>query len=182
MTTAEFGEWEASLVRVRSRGTQTIDRAANLVAAIFRGDDTAAVIVLDEVPDDDAGDMVHGVLRLCYALAQRNRTPQGLLAVQAAWLDIADDDWRLHRRNAALLMNSYMQAVDAANWDDFAIVGIDPSVHYNAAAEDFNQVITNAGEHLYEVLLTTVKIWRRLLPEISPASIENVAAAMRIEA
>ncbi|OBI42987.1 hypothetical protein [Mycobacterium colombiense] len=176
----EFDAWRNSLVRARNRGTQTLTGAVDLVAAIFRGDDTAAIMIINNTPDDDCGDLIYSCLRLCYALAQRNRTAQGLLEIQAAFFDIADEEWRVHRRNAAALISAHVRAIDALNWDDFNIVGIDPAVYHNPAAEDFNKIITNSDESLYEVLLAALKLWASLLPEVSHASIENVAAAMRI--
>jgi hypothetical protein len=150
---------------------EATDAAVKLLRRTFRGDSADSLLRFLEDRDDEpwTGDFIHATLRLCRALALRNRSDDGMLALYVGLHNVEATDPNPHRSWAAQLILAHALAADAAEIDGLASVGVDTSVYYNAGASSFNEVIHDCGIWFLETIAAALILWRWLLPEVGPA-------------
>lgn len=171
-------EWTQSWGQLKTRGDAVSSVATELVAGAFLGDNAFKQLTVLEQADDDEqlGDIVYGALRLCCALARRSRTAVGLMEISAALHDIEETAPAHTTSAAARLLLAYQMSNDVAHFDD--IDGLDPGVFWALGADDYNTVLTEAATDAYAVVVAALDLWQQMLPEISPKTIETVAAQL----
>jgi hypothetical protein len=144
---------------------------------------TCSLLKFLQDADDEpwAGDFIHATLRLCRALAKRNRSDDGMLALYVSLHNVEATDPNPKRRWAARLILAHTLAADAADFEPFQNVGIDTSVEYNCGVASFNAAITDSGSEFLETLVAVMGLWHWLLPEVSADSGLIQAAAADLD-
>jgi hypothetical protein len=85
---------------------EATEAAVELLRRTFSGDTTCSLLKFLQDVDDEpwAGDFIHATLRLCRALAKRNRSDDGMLALYVSLHNVEATDPNPKRRWAARLI------------------------------------------------------------------------------
>jgi hypothetical protein len=176
-------EWRAQVTESQLRHVGSPDLALPFVRAVFDGDEDAARAVIARMAcDDDGSNLVNGSLWLCFQTARQYRSDLGMMALHAAMLDAESTAAHRHSRIGAALASGHYVCSDVVAADPLSMVGADPSQIYNYGLAAFNQACEDADRDSEEVFTEAIRLYRRLLPEVSSGAIGVVAQQIWEEA
>jgi hypothetical protein len=172
-------QFEAAWARAQSRGAATSEWVTGLVTHAFTGADDEVLQGFLEAAfaADVFSHLVQGALRLCSAMARRNRTAIGMMELTQGLMDIEAYAGEPNTKLAVRLILEFAQCDDVARFDTFECVGLDSGSLSDVAATSFNYTVS-ACEDFGAVFLECLRVWRWLLPEVSPQTIAAISESL----